>query len=117
MLTLDAALAILTRYTVSLAPDGRLSLLQETVTVRETANGTATLYDPYRAALAYLMSPETLKARSEGSVSETYIDPASVAEYLREESASLRASWPTPAPVNSSPAPLSVDLEIIGWGS
>jgi hypothetical protein len=115
MLTLAAALSILSRYTSALAPDRRLALLEETTTVRETSEATVTLYDPYRAALAYLMSPETLKARAEGSVSETYIDPATVADYLREESASLRLSWPAEKPPVAAPVALNVDLDIRGW--
>lgn len=87
-----AALLIAQRY-IPGASDADTLLTQYTVT-RTVLGVPVPLYDPYAAALAYLMNPYTVKARSEGGVSETYIDPTTVAAWLQGESLLLRSGWP-----------------------
>lgn len=107
-----AALVILARYTPELGDTDRTALLTEFTTTRTVAGQSVSLPDPYAAAVAHLMHPATLKSRTEGSVSETYIDPAQVVAYLQEQSAALRATWP----VETAPA-TSLDLRLTfeGW--
>ena len=114
MLTVDQALVILTRYTPDLSAEQRTALLNEN-TVTRTVGGTATpLIDPYAAALDDLFDPERVKARTEGTVSETYIDPKDVADHLRGKSAELRASWPVDD-VDVA-RPLNTRMTLRGWG-
>lgn len=113
MLTWEAAYKALERYTAELSPEDRATLLEEHTTARTVAAESVQLHDPYSAAVAHLMHPATVKARTQGSVSETYIDPAQVAAYLQEASRGLRATWPLadgPATV-----PLDLRLTIEGW--
>jgi hypothetical protein len=46
-------------------------------------------YRPYRTALSYLLRPDRVSARGEGTVTEKYIDPAATAAHLRD----LDAEW------------------------
>ena len=118
MLTEAQALLILARYAPSLIPTALTSLLAERTEVRTTTTGTVTLYDPYRAAIGYLMSPDTVKARTEGSVSETYIDPVAVAAFLQGESVTLRESWPLAVISGTATAhAINTDLDYRGWST
>lgn len=114
-MTRVTALTILLRYTPELTGPEREALLDEQ-TVTRTVNGVAVqLLDPYAAAVAHLMHPATVKARTEGSVSETYIDPEKAAAYLQGESARLRAGWPLADAVVSNAAPFDLTLDVRGW--
>lgn len=106
------ALTIVQRYVPD--PTEAAALLAEQTFTRSVLGVPVTLYDPYAAALAYLMNPATVKARTEGSVSETYIDPAQVAAYLRQESTTLRESWPAADTETAWEFP-DLSLEIVGW--
>jgi hypothetical protein len=86
------ALLILERYVEDDLE--QITLLDETAVTLTVLGQAVTLYDPYAAALAHLMHPDALKARTEGSVSETYVDHKEVVGYLQGKSAELRASWP-----------------------
>lgn len=114
MMTLEQALKIVGRYTPDLTPAQREDLLNEKAESRTVGGQVVTLFDPYAAALADLYDPERVKARTQGSVSETYIDPESVAGYLRGESASLRAGWPIDEAAVQTP--LDTRLRLRGWG-
>lgn len=46
-------------------------------------------YRPYRSAMAYLLRPDRVKARTEGSISEQYVDVAETVKRLRE----LDSEW------------------------
>lgn len=110
----EQALRILERYAPELSEPQLLDLLGEQ-TVRRTVGGLEReLLDPYAAALAHLMNPATVKARTEGSVSETYIDPSQVAGYLERQSALLRESWPAADPVGEA-ATFDLTLDVRGW--
>lgn len=109
------ALGILASYAGQLSADQQQALLDR-YTFTRTVNGAAVqLPDPYAAALAHLMHPDTIKQRSEGGVSETYIDPADVAAYLRSESQALQATWPLD---DATMRVVDVDLllDVQGWG-
>lgn len=113
MLSEAQALTILGRY----APPSEAPVLLAEHTVTRQVSGVQTaLYDPYAAALAYLMHPDTLKARTQGSVSETYIDPAQVAAYLQQQSTALRESWPAPDVTSSGTAFDDLTITVVGWG-
>lgn len=110
------ALEILADYAPTLDLAGQGTLLDRHSVTRTVNTVSVTLYDPYAAALAYIMHPNTIKQRSEGSVSETYIDPAQVADYLRQMSAELRANWPVDDAALAAPGALDLTLDIRGWG-
>ncbi|MFC6591679.1 hypothetical protein ACFP81_06415 [Deinococcus lacus] len=111
------ALDILAEYAPALLLDGAGLLIDRHATLRVVGGVALTLYDPYAAALAYLMHPNTVKQRSEGGVSETYIDPVQVAEYLRQMSAQLQANWPLDDAVTAQQPNLDLTLDIRGWGA
>lgn len=111
MLTQAQALSILGRY----VPAEQAEPLLSENTITRTVGGVAlSLYDPYAAALAYLMHPNTVKSRTEGSVSETYIDPTTVAAYLEGQSALLRESWPVADPAGAA-LEWDLSLDVRGW--
>lgn len=114
MLTVEQALKIVARYTPDLTVEQRTDLLTEKAVTRTVAGQPVTLFDPYASALADLYDPERVKARTQGSVSETYIDPESVAAYLRGESDALRAAWPADD-IDSAPRTLDTRLTLKGW--
>lgn len=107
------ALAILARYTPELDSGQRSGLLEEHTVTRQVSGAAVELFDPYAAAVAHVMNPATVKARTEGSVSETYIDPVQVVAYLQGESTRLRESWPA-ADVLAVPI-LDLTLDVRGW--
>lgn len=88
-------------------------LLDEVTVTRVVLGLPVSLYDPYAAALAYLMHPGTVKSRTQGSVSESYIEPGDVAAYLQAQSLLLRESWPVGDGVAGE---ISLELNIVGWG-
>ncbi len=113
MLSEAQALTILGRY----APPSEAPVLLAEHTVTRSVRGVQTaLYDPYAAALAYLMNPATVKSRTEGQVSETYIDPAQVAAYLQQQSTALREMWPPPDVTSTGTAFDDLTLDVVGWG-
>lgn len=113
MLSEAQALQIVSEYAPGLTPERLGELLARHTVTRRVSGLAREFYDPYAAALAHLMHPATVKSRTEGSVSETYIDPAQVAAYLQGESAALRESWP-PADGAVSGFP-DLTLDIRGW--
>ena len=108
------ALPILARYTSGLTDGARVALLTETAVVRTVNAASVTLYDPYAAAVAHLMHPDTLKARTEGEVSETYVDFGPVVRYLEGQSALLRLTFPLDDSLSTLKPYLN--LNIVGWG-
>lgn len=106
------ALTIVQRYVPD--PAEAATLLAEHTITRTAAGADVLLYDPYAAALAYLMNPATVKSRTEGSVSETYIDPAQVAAWLSKQSDALRASWPAADDTGTALA-WDLTLDVRGW--
>lgn len=84
------------------------NFLAEHTQTRVVSGREAVLYDPYAAALSYVLSPDYVTSRTEGSVSETYIDPELVVNYLRAQSEKLRLSW-------GSSWLTSVELDVRGW--
>lgn len=111
-MTQAEALPILTRYTAGLTNDERTALLTETAVKRTVNESETLLYDPYAAALAHLMHPDTLKAKTEGEVSETYADLGSVTRYLERKSADLQAAFPLPEDART----LKPDLTLTFFG-
>lgn len=111
---LSQALPTLRRYTEDLGEGDRFGLLEETSVKRTVGGEEVQLYDPYAAALTHLMHPNTLKQRSEGETSETYIDLGPLVSFLQGKSAEVRAMWP----LDDSAATLKPNLElnIVGWG-
>lgn len=109
-----AALAVLGRYAPELSDPARGVLLDEQSVTRRVAGQDQVLFDPYAAAVAHLMNPATVKARTEGSVSETYIDPEKVAAYLQGESQRLREGWPL-ADVSGTPTDFDHTITVLGW--
>ncbi len=107
-----AALLIAGRYVPVEQVD---ALLVENTVTRTVLGVSVALYDPWAAALAYLMHPGTVKSRTEGSVSETYLDPSTVAAYLSAQSLLLRESWPVGDAVGTA-LELDLELTVIGWG-
>lgn len=107
-----AALAIAGRYVPAEQAD---ALLTEHTVTRTVLGVPVPLYDPYAAALAWLMNPVTVKSRTEGSVSESYIEPEKVAAYLEGQSLALRESWPV-GDVSGEPLAFNLELDVQGWG-
>lgn len=113
MLSEAQALTILGRY----VPPSEAPVLLAEHTVTRSVRGVQTaLYDPYAAALAHLMHPATVKSRTEGSVSESYIDPAQVAAWLERQSTLLRESWPPPDVTSTGTAFDDLTITVVGWG-
>ncbi|AFZ66070.1 hypothetical protein [Deinococcus peraridilitoris] len=56
--------------------------------------GSDTYWRPYATALAYLSRPDRLKSRSEGEVSETFVDPAASLAFLEGKSGEWDAGLP-----------------------
>lgn len=113
MLSEAQALTILGRY---MPPSEAPVLLAEHTVTRSVRGVETALYDPYTAALAYLMNPATVKSRAQGSVNETYIDPTTVAAYLEGQSTALRESWPPPDVTGAGTAFDNLEITVIGWG-
>ncbi|WP_019008978.1 hypothetical protein [Deinococcus aquatilis] len=109
-----AALGVLERYAPELSEPARGALLDEQSVTRRVGGQDQVLLDPYAAAVAHLMNPATVKARTEGSVSETYIDPEKVAAYLQGESLRLRECWPA-ADVSSTTTDFDYTITVLGW--
>lgn len=107
------ALTILTRYTAGLSESERQALLEETATFRTVNGALATYYNPYAAATAHLMHPETVKSRSEGAVSETYLDIKDLLAWLTEQSRLLIATFPADDATRFTP--FSMRGELVGW--
>ena len=107
------ALLVLARYTDGSSTIERLNLLNETAQKRTVSGELKTYPDPYAAALAHLMHPDTVKQRTEGSVSETYTDLKDVVSYLRGMSAALVSTLP----LDDSQATIKPDLTLsfTGW--
>lgn len=116
MLSAAQAFQIVSEYAPGLTPERVEELLIRHAVTRQVGGLMQEFYDPYAAALAYLMNPATVKSRTEGSVSETYIDPAQVAAYLQQQSAALRESWPPPDVTSTGTAFDSLEISVIGWG-
>lgn len=113
ILTEAEALAILKDYAPDLDAEASGELLARKTETRTVAGQAVELRDPFGAALADLMRPDRVTARSQGSTSETYVDPFRVAAYLQAESDGLRASWPLGD--DKAPEPINTDMELIGW--
>lgn len=106
-----AALIIVQRY-VPLA-DADALLTEHTVT--RTVLGVPTpLYDPYAAAVAYLMHPDTVTRRTAGSWTEEYLDPMKLVAWLEGQSAILRASWPVDDNLLGGAFP-DLRIDVRGW--
>lgn len=114
VLTQEQAVTILARYAEGLEGWQHLVLLAEKNETRIVNGQPVTLHDPYATALAYIMNPRTLRQKTEGAVTEAYADLNAVAQYLRDESAALRASWPI-GDAQGSTASVNTDMDLLGW--
>lgn len=74
--------------------------------------GGATYYNPYAAALVFVLSPNNAVQRSEGSVSETYTPPYLIVQQLEKRSKDWRAELEKIAPEHA----FDTTLNITGWG-
>ena len=105
------ALDILARYVPSGADlDG---LLTENAVTRTVLGVGVTFYDPYAAAAAYLMHPDTVVKRTAGSWTEEFVDPLKLVAWLEGRSIALRLTWPPADPVGGSFPDLTLDVR--GW--
>lgn len=76
----------------------------------------ALYFRPYRTALAYAVRPNQVKQRTEGQVSEQYVDPAALAARLRE----LDLEWtalrlPGREEDDGDPGAFTGDVKWGGW--
>lgn len=108
------AIEILKEYAPELTEQQLASRIDRHSISRVIGGVTVALYDPYAAAAAYVLSPMAVKSRSQGDVSETYADPVTVAQYLEQLSAQLRANWPIAD--GDKAGDLDLSLDIRGWG-
>lgn len=115
MLTEAEALRVLTEYAPELDADASAALLARHTITRTVQGQLVTLHDPYAAALANLMRPDRVTQQTQGSVSETYINPQFTATYLREQSRALQLTWPL-ADAGAA-LPLNTDMDLRGWGN
>ena len=78
-------------------------------------------YRPYRTAIAYLVNPERVKSRTEGQVTEQFVDAAATLAYLREQDGEWTMSIPPAADANGDGKadellnPLDTRISWGGW--
>ncbi|OWL96529.1 hypothetical protein CBQ26_09130 [Deinococcus indicus] len=70
-------------------------------------------FRPYRTALAYLLRPDRVQARTEGDTSEQYVQTTATATRLQD----LDAEWASRIPPEATPdaGEWSGDIEWGGW--
>ena len=103
------ALSLLGRYVPSEEVDNLLDIYG---TVQRVVGGTSqSLYDPYAAAYAYLVSQPRIRSWQAEDVREEYASDSDLLDWLVNQSSLLRAGWP----LGDGAANLSLQLDIQGW--